>query len=113
MALIPETTIDLRSKAKLNYLVLAGEEWNDKMTFTNQDATPISLIGAAITMLIKSGATTLQLLTIGSGLTISGAGNNELNFEPAALLKGSYTHITRVELASGEVYTITGAITAY
>ncbi len=101
---LPEITIDLRSKAILNYNVSAGEEWNDKLTITTADTIPmpISLVGSICTMVIKKGALTVANLTLGSGLTIGGASSNELYFNPPLLSEGYYDIKTRIELANGD-----------
>lgn len=57
-----------------------GRAGSKTLVFANADGTPYSILGIAFQFLVKRqpGADAVITLTVGSGLAISGADNNEL-----------------------------------
>lgn len=66
-------------------------------TITDGNGDPIDLSAKTIEFIIRKSSTTIDILTIGDGLTLSGAGNNMINLDKAITLnKGSYSYDLKV-----------------
>lgn len=88
--------------AQYNIQIWRNDTWSNKFAlFTG--VTPINLTGAVVEIQVRktpSGTTAYLTLTIGDGITISGANNNEVNINALVdIAAGSYVYDMAVQFA--------------
>lgn len=90
--------------AQYNIQIWKNDTWNNTFTLLNE-TTPISLVGAVVEIQIRKTAKSsdsLATLTIGDGITISGASNNVINVSyNVDIDSGSYVYDMAIEFSDG------------
>jgi hypothetical protein len=90
--------------AQYNIQIWKNDTWNNTFTLLNE-ATPISLVGATVKIQIRKKANStdaLATLTIGSGITISGASSNVINVAyNVDIDAGSYVYDMAIKFSDG------------
>jgi len=85
-----------------------NDTWRQTFVLT-QNSTPINLTGATITIQVRKGCDgvlALSATTGGGGITIAGAGNNEITVDKLVnIAKGKYVYDINVVFSSGYVRT--------
>ena len=94
------TTLDLRHVGKLFIQVLSNKPWPFEMV---GGITCPNLTGATATMIISQSAT-IQTLTVGAGLTITGV--NKIAVNATALPEGVYSYSFEIIPITGDVIRI-------
>ena len=100
------TTLDLRNVGKLFIQVLANKPFPFEMV---GGVTCPVLTGATATLIISQSAT-IQTLTVGAGLTITGV--NKIAVNAAALAEGVYSYSFEIIPVSGAAIRIIHQIQA-
>jgi hypothetical protein len=93
--------------AKFDIKMWRNDTWVEVFALT-QNSTPISLVGATIYIHIVKGCegTATLTLTNGSGITITGAGNNQISVSKLINIdKGNYKWDLQVSYSGGVVKT--------
>lgn len=88
-------------------MITRNDTWVQSFVLT-ASSTPINLTGATITIQIRKGCDGVLALTAstGSGVTISGAGNNQINVSKLINIeKGKYQYDVNVAFSSGVIKT--------
>lgn len=99
-------SLDLRHVARVTILILAEKSWNFEIE--GPIGSP-SFIGATVTMTITRGSM-IQILSVGSGITIISAGKIAIVALP--LPEGNYTYIFEIIPVTGEVIRLIDEIQA-
>lgn len=105
------TETNLVAAASHNFRIYRGDSWSCVLTFFDTDGSPLNLAGSAIKLQVKAKATdtnTVKELSLGTGLTLSGSGNNILTIESAGDLPvrvGDYAYDLQVTFGSGRIVT--------
>lgn len=88
--------------------VVQGESWNRTIPYCDAAGAPIDLSGKEVTFTVRKyhrDATPQFQLSVGSGITIGGAGNNEIGVQVTQaqneLPPGPYVFELRVNEAAG------------
>lgn len=100
------TEIDIRFGSNVTLDYTKGESFLVGLAVINQDQSVVDLTGATVAMELKkknTDATPLQTLSIGSGLTITGTGNNVIDVDEVLSIAPTYYRII-VTLPEGTVF---------
>lgn len=96
-------TINTDGAGLLNVVARNGNTFSVTATFTNDDTTPISLVGASIFLNIKQGSVSQDL---SSDISISGGGNNIITIISVITLpKGVYNYTLTIQFSTGVITT--------
>lgn len=108
-------TSNLITAADHDFKLYQGDYWSCQLVFTDNSSNPIDLSGGTIKMQIKVGkgvADYIKQLTIGNGLTLSGAGNNTITINTTVDFDArSYVYDLQVEFSDKVVTYLKGTIT--
>lgn len=96
-----------------NFIIKRGDTWDKTWSFTRKDdGSPIDFSTATVIVQVRrtaSAATADISLATGSGVTISGAGNNQISvFHDVAIAPGKYVWDLQVTFSSGKKRTYLG-----
>lgn len=96
------TTSNLVAAANHNFELYRGDSWNCQLVFTDSNSDPIDLSEATLRMQIKTAkgvSASVKQLTIGSGLTLSGAGSNVVTINTSVDMEAKKSYVYDLEAA--------------
>jgi hypothetical protein len=104
---MPNTMTSDFKPADLDIEIVKGDYWVQTLALT-LDGTAINLSTATVDVEVTQGCSTTVLwnATNGSGITISGAGNNNINISKLVdIAEGNYEYTLKVTYQTGVVKT--------
>jgi hypothetical protein len=104
---MPNTMTSDFKPADLDIEIVKGDYWVQTLTLT-LDGVAINLSTAQVNIEVTQGCSTTVLwsASVGSGITISGAGSNNINISKLVdLAEGNYEYTTKVTYQTGVVKT--------
>lgn len=93
--------------AELDIEIVKGDYWVQTLALT-LDSTPINLSTADVDVEVTQGCSTSVLwsASVGDGISINGAGNNEINISKLVdIAEGNYEYTLKVTYQTGVIKT--------